>query len=189
MKPVRLVFRARDSASARLFGHAPVSRLAAGAVLLLALGALGAIALMTWQARQETRAALSATGALHARAVQSNKAGGREKPVLTVQQTRDWNLVTRQLNTPWATIFDALETSTPEDVALVAIEPDAGRASVRLQVEAKTLDTLLAYAQALKANGPFQDVTLLKHETNDQDATRPMRLSLDVRLKANGGAR
>jgi hypothetical protein len=189
MKPVRLVFPARDSAAARLFGRVPVSRVAAGAALLLALSALAAVALMTWQAQHETRMAQSATGALQSRAIQESKAGGREKPVLTVQQTRDWNLVTRQLNTPWATILDALETSTPEDVALVTIEPDAGRASVRLQVEAKTLDALLAYAQGLKSNGPFEEVTLLKHETNDQDATRPMRLSLDVRLKTTGGTR
>jgi hypothetical protein len=65
----------------------------------------------------------------------------------------------------------------------VAIEPDPQHGSIRLQVEAKTLDTLLGYAQALKATAPFQEVVLLKHETNEQDATRPVRLSVDARLK------
>ena len=103
--------------------------------------------------------------------------------MLTVQQTRDWNQIARQLDTPWPAILDALESSTPETVALVAIEPDPLHGSVRLQVEAKTLDALLGYAQSLKTTAPFQEVVLLKHETNEQDATRPMRLSLDARLE------
>jgi hypothetical protein len=51
-------------------------------------------------------------------------------------------------------------------------------------VEAKTLDSLLAYAGALKSIELFENIVLIKHETNDQDKARPLRLSLDIRLKA-----
>ena len=66
----------------------------------------------------------------------------------------------------------------------MTIEPDGRNGSIRLQVEARTLDGLLAYAGTLKAIERFEQVTLLKHETNDQDATKPLRLSLDIRLKS-----
>ena len=94
----------------------------------------------------------------------------------------------RQLNTPWSALLDALEASLPDDVALVAIEPDAGQGSVRLQVEAKALDTLLAYARELRSIPLFADVNLVKHETNEQDGNRPMRLSLNIRLRASQGS-
>lgn len=91
--------------------------------------------------------------------------------------------MTRHLNTPWPAVLDALETTTPESVALVTIEPDPQHGVVRLQAEAKTLDSLLQYAQLLTAAEPFNEVTLLKHETNERDATRPVRLSMAARLQ------
>lgn len=103
---------------------------------------------------------------------------------LTAAQAAAWNQIARQLNIPWAQLLDALENATPPDIALVAIEPDARRASIRLQAEARALEPLLAYPGALRASGLFDDAVLVKHETNEQDGAKPMRLSLDVRFKA-----
>jgi Tfp pilus assembly protein PilN len=102
--------------------------------------------------------------------------------VLSDDQRARWSRLARQLNTPWSALLDALESSLPDGVALVSIEPDAAQGSVRLQVEAKTLDALLAYAASLNAVHPFQSVALVKHETNEQDPTRPLRLSLEAKL-------
>jgi len=59
---------------------------------------------------------------------------------------------------------------------------------VRLQVEAKGLDALLAYAGELRSVPLFAHVNLVKHETNEQDANRPMRLALNIRLRAQPGS-
>lgn len=186
MNPVRLVFPARVTVGTWLFGRAPVARPLAALLLFAALGAAVAVAWESWETRQQTRTVQNATFALRSQGSQAARqlVSDEDTPALASQQRRDWNQVTRHLNTPWPAIMDALENTTPDTVALVAIEPDPPRGSVRLQVEAKTLDTLLGYAAALKAAGQFEEVALLKHETNEQDATRPMRLSLQVRLRA-----
>jgi hypothetical protein len=105
---------------------------------------------------------------------------------LSAQQRAEWVQLTRQLNTPWSALLDALEAATPQDVALVSIEPDARQGIVRLQAEAKTLQTLLDYGQVLRTSGPFEDLILRKHDTNDQDGTRPIRLTLELRFRRPG---
>lgn len=185
MKPVRPVFTGRATLRTWLLGHASGAGAVGALCLVIALASVAGIAWQTRVMRQQIHGVQDALAALR---VQQGKAARQatlgERLVLTVQQSRDWNQLVRQLNTPWPAIFDALETTIPQTVALVAIEPDPQHGSVRLQVEAKTLDTLLGYAEALKTAGPFGEVLLLKHETNEQDATRPMRLSLDARLKS-----
>ena len=188
MKPVRLIFPGKLSAATLLMGHAPRAPAVAALLLLTSLASLAAVAWQSWETRQQIRSVQNAAVALRLQRGQAaRQAAPAGKQVLTVQQSRDWNQMTRQLNTPWPAILDALESTTPETVALVAIEPDPQHGSVRLQVEAKTLDTLLVYAETLKAASPFREVVLLKHETNEQDATRPVRLNLDARLKPRQG--
>jgi Tfp pilus assembly protein PilN len=99
------------------------------------------------------------------------------------EQRRQINGVIRQLNTPWLDLFEQLERSTPKDVALISIEPDARRASLRLQAEAKTLDTLLTYADRLQNQNTLGQLTYSKHETNDQDPNKPIRLSVEYSLQ------
>ena len=184
MRPVRLLFAGRGTLGTWLLGHASRASALAALCLLAGLASLATVAWQTWEARQQIRSVHDALIALRVQRGQiARQTPPGDRPVLTVRQSRDWNQLARLLNTPWPAILDALEATTPDDVALVAIEPDPQQGSVRLQVEAKTLDTLLGYAQSLKAGGPFQDVVLQKHETNEQDATRPMRLSLDARLR------
>jgi Tfp pilus assembly protein PilN len=102
---------------------------------------------------------------------------------LTEEQRRGLNAVIRQLNTPWQDLFDQLERSTPPDVALISIEPDARRGSIRLQAEAKTLETLLNYAAQLQQRGVLGRLTYSKHETNEQDNNKPLRLSVDIEMR------
>ncbi len=101
---------------------------------------------------------------------------------LTPTQLRGYNAVIRQINIPWQDIFEDLERATPADVALISIEPDGQRASVKLQAEAKTLATLLSYADSLQQRGVLGRITYSKHETNEQDKNKPVRLSLELAL-------
>jgi len=187
MKPVRLQFES-PAATLRqqLLGHVPSRSAAIAALVLIAALAWGAT--VAWRALKadeeiaQTRASLAALQRQKGQRV--DRAAELAKPQVTAQQRQAWSQVARQLNTPWASLLDTLEAGTPDNIALVSIEPDARVGSVRLQVEAKSLDTLLAYAKELGALPLFESVSLIKHETNEQDSNKPMRLSLDLRLKA-----
>lgn len=151
--------------------------------LVLALAAATAAAALSLGLKEQIE---TARAALHAqRGASSGKDAARATslPLLTAPQAVAWNRMVRQLNTPWSALLDALESATPEDVAVVAIEPDARQGTIRLLVEARTLDMLLVYAGTLRALEQFDSVNLVKHETNDQDQNRPLRLSLDIRFK------
>lgn len=96
---------------------------------------------------------------------------------------RHLSTVVRQLNTPWQDLFNQLERRTPSEVALLSIEPDTLRDSIKLQAEAKTLDALLVYAAGLEQQGLFGRLTYSKHETNDQDPNKPTRLSFELEVR------
>ena len=102
----------------------------------------------------------------------------------SLEQRRQINGVIRQLNTPWHHLFEQLESNTPKDMSLISIEPDAKRGSIRLQAEARTLDTLLTYAARLQFQGVLGALTYSKHETNEQDPNKPIRLSVEYGLQA-----
>lgn len=102
---------------------------------------------------------------------------------LSPLQVRGYNSVIRQLNVPWKNLFEDLEAMTPMDVALISIEPDGSRATVKLVAEAKSLATLLSYSSKLQQNGIFGRLTYSKHETNEQDINRPIRLSFELELR------
>ncbi|MFD0668901.1 PilN domain-containing protein [Ramlibacter sp. MAHUQ-53] len=168
------------------FGERPPRRREALAVALAA-------ALFTWSAgeawmlRDRLRAAREA---LAEAAPRPAAAPGRSPAAAPLgrQAAEAWSRALRPLNTPWPTLLDALQRLAPANVALVGIEPDGAQALVRLQAEARSLDALLAYAGALRAAPGFGEVTLVRHETREQEPQRPVRLTLDVALRP-GAAR
>lgn len=155
------------------------------------LGPLGLVALLlACVAAAATLWQLAATRQAIARLVPAAVAAApvaAPHPVLTREQMRAWNVVARQLNMPWARMLDTLEQATPDDVALVAIEPESRDGTVRLLAEAVALEPLLAYAQALRGTGVFAEAALVKHEIQEQDPQRPVRITLLLRL-ADAGA-
>lgn len=182
MKPVRLRFEARNGRWVRrVFGaHGGIRRWIGAGLLAVGLASMFAAVWELVGARQELAGRHAELQTLsHSRRV--DRVGSPES-TLTPEGRRAWNQVVRQLNTPWASVLEALETVTPEKVALVTIEPDARQASIRLQAEAKSLDALLTYAQALKSAKPFVEATPVKHETNERDSNRPVRLTVNILL-------
>lgn len=183
MKPVMLRF---DGAGPRPFRELLLGQSsglpgrAALAVAALCVAYLLALGWQLVQARQEAQSIRQELLATHSI---SPDAATARAVILTAEQRRAWNQVARQLNTPWAALLAGLETATPDDVALVSIEPDSRRGAVRLVAEAKSLEALLAYVQALKAVEPFTDAMPLRHETNEQDPNRPIRMTINVNLR------
>lgn len=94
------------------------------------------------------------------------------------------NAAVLQLNLPWRDLAAALGEATPASIALLALEPDAKRRTVRISAEARDSDAMLAYVTRLQAEDWFSSVTLLRHEVMEQDPNRPLRFQVSVQWSA-----
>jgi hypothetical protein len=88
------------------------------------------------------------------------------------------NTVWQSLNQPWPELFAALEASKTDDVALLAVEPDPLKHSVRITAEVKKREAMLAYVKRLEQQPGLGSVVLLEHHINLQDNEKPLRFSL-----------
>ena len=102
-------------------------------------------------------------------------------PDIEPAQASAVNAAVSQLNLPWRDLLDAIEAATPSTIALLSIEPDARKRSVRGSAEAKTSDAMIAYVESLKKQGYFSAVTLSRHEINEQDPNAPLRFQFEAR--------
>jgi len=93
------------------------------------------------------------------------------------------NAAVLQLNLPWRALHDAVQAGTPATIALLALEPDARRSTVRITAEAKSSDDMIAYVEQLQKGDWFSAVSLTRHEINEQDPNRPIRFQLDARWR------
>lgn len=93
------------------------------------------------------------------------------------------NAAILQLNLPWSEVLDAIEEATPATVALLALEPDAKKHSVKAMAEAKSSDEMIAYIEQLKRQPFFGSVALSRHEINEQDANKPLRFQFEAQWK------
>jgi Tfp pilus assembly protein PilN len=89
--------------------------------------------------------------------------------------------VIAQLNLPWRDVLDAIERATPSDVALLSLEPDAAKQSLKGMAEAKDPTGMIGYIESLQQQDFFSDVALLRHETNEADTHKPVRFQFDIR--------
>ncbi|RRS02410.1 hypothetical protein EIP75_20910 [Aquabacterium soli] len=155
-----------------------------GAAIAAVLAALGC-ATWVWDGVQAREAQVSVwrtrveQGEAQAGLSQRPAQKGRV-PSLGVAQVQGYNRVVRQLNTPWSGILDTLEAASVPEVALLSIEPQAQEARLRLVAEARTLDSLLHYMDQLDRMPAVARVALVKHDTNERDEQRPVRLTADV---------
>jgi Tfp pilus assembly protein PilN len=86
----------------------------------------------------------------------------------------------QQLNLPWRDLAAALADATPASIALLALEPDAKRRTLRISAEAKNSDDMLAYITRLQAEEWFTSVVLMRHEVMQEDPNRPLRFQVSV---------
>ena len=94
------------------------------------------------------------------------------------------NAAVQQLNLPWRGLHDAVQAATPATIALLALEPDAKKSSVRITAEAKSSDDMIAYVEQLQRLEWFSAVLLARHEINEQDRNRPIRFQIDAQWRA-----
>ena len=94
------------------------------------------------------------------------------------QEVRQANDILQQLTLPWNALFQVLESTSEKQIALLAVQPDAGKHIVRLSGEAKDFDALLAYITRLEQSRVLNHVYLTSHEVRTQDAEKPVRFAL-----------
>ena len=99
------------------------------------------------------------------------------------REIREANLVVQEMTVPWDRLFQGLESAEDDEVALLALEPDAGKRTVRISGEAKHLKAMLEYSRRLERTGTLGDVVLLGHEIRTEDAQRPVAFSLSAAWK------
>jgi hypothetical protein len=145
------------------------------------------IALGAWSAlrAQELLDRIAVEGAAAHRAAASLNRRVHAKPVtekIAIGETEAdaVNTAVAQLNIPWRDLFDAVESATPKEIALLSLDPDAGKHILRGTAEAKSGDDMVAYIEQLKKPGFFDVVVLTRHEVNEQDPNKPLRFQFEA---------
>jgi hypothetical protein len=88
------------------------------------------------------------------------------------------NEVMRQLALPWEKLFQAVESVSGKDVALLALEPDKEKRLVKISGEAKNMAALLSYIEQLEQCDVFGTIYLQSHQVQQQDPDKPVRFAL-----------
>lgn len=179
MKRTRIDF-APPSVRRTLF-HTPRK---AWALALLALGACVPAALYANAYFKEQRAYEAELAARNERVAAPRVVQvALRAPVATQAQAAAVNAAILQLNLPWRGLHDAVKAATPPSVALLALEPDARRRTLRITAEARGSDEMLAYVERMQKLDWFAGVALTRHEINDQDPNRPIRFQIDAQWR------
>lgn len=102
---------------------------------------------------------------------------GREAEELALEVKRA-NEVLRQLTLPWDDLFQAVESSSGKEIALLALEPDTEKQVVVIRGEARDFAGLLNYVTQLERREVFGPVYLQSHQVQQDDPDKPVRFSL-----------
>ena len=159
-------------------GRRPALSLAGG--LLLAVGLVAASGVfLEYRAVAQHRAGLELKLAAFARA-DALAAAPAETPAdariaVSVEQAAT------DLATPWTLLLSELEQASKEthgQVAVLGVEPDHAKHSVRVSAEARTLTLALAYVERLQGSRSLSYPMLDRHEIRAEDAQHPVRFEL-----------
>jgi hypothetical protein len=146
--------------------------LAAGFLAVLVLAdRYQAITVESNELRETMRKLESVSGPARARAPRNAKE--------TDERLRAARQVVAQLNVPWDRLFRALEEIDEKDVGVLAISPDANKQQVKLQMEAKSLESMLSYHRKLAESPVFSDMALTDHQVVQDDPDKPVRFNMN----------
>lgn len=153
------------------------SLLALGIALLVAL----LIVQQLWQAERQALEAQvqrleQQLGRRPASSAPLDSAASREQ----AERLAQMRSVSQQLQRPWEQLFDNLEGLPQEDVALLALTPDARKGQLRISAEARNLEAMLQFHKRLESIEQLRDVSLLNHEINARQPEHPVQFNLSA---------
>ncbi len=93
-------------------------------------------------------------------------------------EVKQANSVLGMLTLPWDDLFNDIEASTKDRVALLSITPDPEKRLIRITAEAKDFDAMIAYIRLLQSRSSFADVYLTSHHVEQRMPETPVRFSL-----------
>lgn len=149
----------------------------AGAALCIAAAALAMQTAREREAREQQLAA--------ARQKVTARAPVRlPETVIPEAQATAVNTAIMQLNLPWRALQDAVASATPSTIALVALEPDARKQTLKITAEARNADEMVAYVEQLKQEEFYLGAGIVRHEINTADPNRPLRFQVEAQWRA-----
>lgn len=99
---------------------------------------------------------------------------------ISAKHVGEINMAIMQLNLPWDEFLSAIERNLSGNVALLGIEPNAEKQTVRIEGEAKAADDMIDFVEQLGQDPFFQAASLLRHQINDSDRNRPYRFTMEA---------
>jgi Tfp pilus assembly protein PilN len=149
---------------------------------LLAAALLAGAALVAWFTVLD-RAAESAA---RLESALSRRGAAAALPVarLSAEEEKRMAATLRQLTTPWEELLEGVEQAASDDVAVLALEQDAARSSLKLTAEARNPASMLAYLRRIEAARALRSATLETHKIELQQPGQPVRFSITARYAA-----
>jgi hypothetical protein len=160
---------------------APVRRARWPGVLALALSlALASAMLERYSYARAETARLEAESAL---AEMETPAASAVSAGRVEEEARRAEAVVRQLALPWASLIEMLEQAALPDVALLLLQPDPERHSLRLVAEARNREVMFEFVRRLAAAPGLAEVHMLDHQLQRDDPRRPLHFSVQASIR------
>ncbi len=149
----------------------------AWSLLVLGLAAAGAAAHAWIAAAEEARAV-----DVRLAAAQAKSAPRKPRPAATDRTRAQAEAEARRaLALPWDKLLTTLQTTRPEDVALLALDADGRQGGFQLSAVGRSHQAMLEYFRLLQTRPELGAVSLTQHETREIDGVQ----GVGFRLRGN----
>lgn len=105
----------------------------------------------------------------------SDKHGSSVAKAATDSEVVLANETINRLSVPWESLFQIVEISHFDDIALLSIQPELENHTLVLTAEAKDLTGMLEYLRRLTQGALPVNVKLMSHQVQQQDPQKPVR--------------
>ena len=115
------------------------------------------------------------------------QAGARATPANATRPAGDEakgvERVTRQLSLPWPQMIESIESAASRQVALLQIQPEPERGTLRLTAEAGTPQAMLDYVRRLGESQALAGAHLVSHQVRREGGARPIQFVAQATLR------
>jgi hypothetical protein len=167
----------RTNLSTRPFYNVRAVRAVLGlfALVVAAFTLFNAVQLITLRARQNTLSADAVRAEDEAARLRSQAAGFRARIdprelAAVSADAREANAIIDRRAFSWTTLLSQFEQALPADVRITAVQPrreQNGTFAVNIGIQARRVEDVEAFIEALEAQAPFRDVLPVQEQTAD----------------------
>jgi hypothetical protein len=167
----------RTNLSTRPFYNVRAVRAVLGlfALVVIAFTLVNVLQLVRLSARQRTLSADAVRAETEAARLRAQAAGFRARidprELASVSaDAREANAIIDRRAFSWTTLFSQFEQALPPDVRITAVQPRRerdGTFAVNIGVEARRVEDVEAFIEALEARTPFRDVLPVEEQTGE----------------------